>query len=449
MDAATNVILDEAVAVFKDSLREGLEGVSARDMTPEKFSNLEKMLQGVMGKVGSQVEAAFLSACDVDAPHLDRDGKRYYRKYRSDDEYQTFFGKVRVDRTIYQANGENQSVCPMEERAGVIHHNCTPLAAEMMAYGTAILIPTKLEEFCVRFHMMKPCSTVIKDVAREVGESLEESSDAIPEQVRQEWAACREEAKIVALGRDGTMVNVREEGWREAMVGTIRYYGSEETTLEASYVAQMPEYGRARFEEKFTFEVQEALRCVEAGAKVVCLGDGSPGNWQHFDSIPELTGKPRCLDFMHASGRLGKAAEAIFPEDPQRRASWREKYRTILEKRHRGAEMAIRSMRYHLSTIPKRQRGRRSKIRKVIKYFSTNLDKMKYRWLRDRGLPIASGIVEASCKSVIGGRLKLSGMRWSIPGGQAILNLRTCVLSDHRWDIAWSIHLNKHHRKVA
>ena len=37
---------------------------------------------------------------------------------------------------------------------------------------------------------------------------------------------------------------------------------------------------------------------------------------------------------------------------------------------------------------------------------------------------IGSGVVEAGCKTVIGQRLKLSGMRWSEPGATAIAALR-------------------------
>ena len=106
-------------------------------------------------------------------------------------------------------------------------------------------------------------------------------------------------------------------------------------------------------------------------------------------------------------------------------------------------------MRYHLSKIPKRQKKRRHEVTKVIRYFTKNLDKMKYRSLRDRGLPIGSGMVESACKTVVQARLKQSGMRWSIPGGQAILNLRAGVLSDERWDIAWGVHLRKNVRVAA
>ena len=56
-----------------------------------------------------------------------------------------------------------------------------------------------------------------------------------------------------------------------------------------------------------------------------------------------------------------------------------------------------------------------------------------------QGLPIGSGVVEAACKTVIGHRLKRAGMRWSVEGGQSVLNLRVLVLS-HRWEAFWNCH---------
>jgi hypothetical protein len=297
--------------------------------------------------------------------------------------------------------------------------------------------------------MMKPCSTVVKNVAGEVGESFEESWDAIAEESREQLKEGREEAKVVALARDGVMLQVRGEGWREAMVGTVRYYRTRKESIEASYVAPMPEYGRAQFERKLEGEIQEALRSIRSGAKAVCLGDGAVSNWDFFDSIPELARAPRCLDFMHACGHMKDAAKAVFKGDKEAQNTWFKKYRKILKRDRRGAERAIRSMRYHLSKIPERQKKRRHEVTKVIGYFTKNLDRMKYRSLRDRGLPIGSGIVESACKTVVQARLKQSGMRWSIPGGQGIMNLRTSVLSDERWDIAWGMHLRKNVRVAA
>jgi hypothetical protein len=49
---------------------------------------------------------------------------------------------------------------------------------------------------------------------------------------------------------------------------------------------------------------------------------------------------------------------------------------------------------------------------------------MRYHWFRQRGLFVGSGAVEASCKTVIGQRLKQSGMHWTVNGADAVIALR-------------------------
>jgi hypothetical protein len=54
------------------------------------------------------------------------------------------------------------------------------------------------------------------------------------------------------------------------------------------------------------------------------------------------------------------------------------------------------------------------------------------------GLFIGSGVVEAGCKTVIGRRLKQSGMFWSQTGAEDILSLRCLVLGPH-FDSTWKV----------
>ena len=61
---------------------------------------------------------------------------------------------------------------------------------------------------------------------------------------------------------------------------------------------------------------------------------------------------------------------------------------------------------------------------------------MRYRHFRSHGLFTGSGTVEAGCKAVIGQRLKLSGMHWSVPGATGILTLR-CQHASGRWEEIW------------
>ena len=61
---------------------------------------------------------------------------------------------------------------------------------------------------------------------------------------------------------------------------------------------------------------------------------------------------------------------------------------------------------------------------------------MRYARFRDLGMFVGSGAVEAGCKAVIGQRLKLSGMRWSVPGATGIATLR-CQEASNRWEQIW------------
>jgi len=63
---------------------------------------------------------------------------------------------------------------------------------------------------------------------------------------------------------------------------------------------------------------------------------------------------------------------------------------------------------------------------------------MDYAEYIRNGLPIASGVMEAACKTLVTQRLKQSGMAWTQAGGQPILTLRSLIQSD-RWQPAWEL----------
>ena len=81
---------------------------------------------------------------------------------------------------------------------------------------------------------------------------------------------------------------------------------------------------------------------------------------------------------------------------------------------------------------------RRQAIHKALAYFREHRHRMHYADLRARNLPIGSGVVEAACKTLVSQRLKRSGMRWRMTGGQAILTFRALCQSA-RFERAWSL----------
>ena len=60
----------------------------------------------------------------------------------------------------------------------------------------------------------------------------------------------------------------------------------------------------------------------------------------------------------------------------------------------------------------------------ALGYFENNAPRMRYHWFRQCGLFTGSGVVEASCKTVVGQRLKQAGMHWTVNGADAIIALR-------------------------
>lgn len=81
--------------------------------------------------------------------------------------------------------------------------------------------------------------------------------------------------------------------------------------------------------------------------------------------------------------------------------------------------------------------GKKTGARQIkINYFEKNKERMRYKAFRNQGLFIGSGVVEAGCRTVIGQRLKQSGMHWTVPGANNIIALRCCILSNG-WEDFW------------
>jgi hypothetical protein len=76
------------------------------------------------------------------------------------------------------------------------------------------------------------------------------------------------------------------------------------------------------------------------------------------------------------------------------------------------------------------------KIRIEADYFERNAERMRYPKFRRQHLFVGSGVIEAGCKTVIGSRLKQSGMFWTVRGANAIISLRCCNLNN-RFEDYW------------
>ena len=108
-----------------------------------------------------------------------------------------------------------------------------------------------------------------------------------------------------------------------------------------------------------------------------------------------------------------------------------DKLRHVLRHDSDGAAKVIRALVYLRDKHPRRKR-----IAEVLGYFRRHRRRMDYADAAEYNLPIGSGVVEATCKTLATQRLKRSGMRWRHAGGQAILTLRGLAQSN-RFEPDW------------
>jgi hypothetical protein len=161
----------------------------------------------------------------------------------------------------------------------------------------------------------------------------------------------------------------------------------------------------------------------------VFISDGQDALWQaRREWLPERL--VDILDLLHVTPRLWRAAHAFFKEGSREAEDFvRERVLRILQGKVLGVVVGLREMatKRGLSAAKKRT------IAKVCAYFEANHERMRYDEYLKAGYPIASGAVEGACRHLIKDRMERAGMHWTVPGAQAMLDVRSIYVSE-QWD---------------
>ena len=165
------------------------------------------------------------------------------------------------------------------------------------------------------------------------------------------------------------------------------------------------------------------------------LGDGAPWIWNIASSkFPAAT---QIVDLYHAREHLHDLARLLEFMLGEQKEQWLAARMEDLDYGYiDGICKAARV--YPLAGVKK------DELDTALGYFQNNAPRMRYHWFRQCGLFVGSGLLEAGCKSVIGQRLKSSGMRWTVASAGAITALR-CGEASSQWEAIW----NKPHNQTG
>ena len=278
-----------------------------------------------------------------------------------------------------------------------------------------------------------------------------------------EWQPLSASAEVatVSVGLDGAHLNTRQDGWRQAMAGTIALYDVQGERLETLYVGggpgETPPEGKAVFYSRLDALTQRVRECYPQ-AQVVGLSDGAVDLQKYL----AIRTDDYLLDFHHAAEHLSRAAIAFAPDgraDAPQALAWAAEQRRVLRDESGGALKVLALLRERLRRKVKgtkvqgvkspndpevcakpgaMSKATRSAVESVETYFSNHIGNMDYAGWQARKLPIGSGVTEAACKTLIKQRLCQSGMRWSIAGSDALITLRALYLTPRLWKHFWA-----------
>ena len=174
-------------------------------------------------------------------------------------------------------------------------------------------------------------------------------------------------------------------------------------------------------------DAEARRRGAEHIRQLVVLGDGAVWIWNIADALfPAAT---QIVDLYHAREHVHDLANLATRLPRQSHPDWLTERLAELDA---GDIPALTAAGHALKFTGSLARDRD----RQLAYFDVNAHRMRYARFRQLGMFVGSGAVEAGRKAVIGQRLKLSGMHWSIPGATAIATLR-CPEASNRWEQIW------------
>jgi hypothetical protein len=424
-----------------------LAAALAARQTPD-FEAWEALMLQAARQGGAGVLGSLLAHWQAHAPReviRCQCGQRMSSRGRRGKGLLTTLGPVPFGRSFYQCPQCHQGRFPDDERLDVINTMYSPGVRRLMARaGSQTQFEQAAEDLrCYAGLKIEPRE--IERVAEEAGRQVEQWLSDQQEQILHPGVTpaprLGAEAKFY-VSFDGTGVPVRKDELvgrrgkqpdgsartREAKLGCVfTQVGLDKEGYPQREPDSTTYVGAIESSSLFGWRMyaEAVRRGLDQAQTVIALTDGARYNrtivQTHFPDAVHV------VDLFHAYEHLTAIAQMLWGQEAKAPKTWRD----LLE-----AGDICQLVRKAGRQLPASAKTKKAML-KQLHYFEKNASQMRYAEFREKKFFVGSGVVEAGCRTVIGERLKQSGMRWSVRGANAIIALRCCILSG-RFEDFWA-----------
>jgi hypothetical protein len=417
------------------------------------YEDIEVEFGDAVANIERAAHAATLAFLDVDAERILVQGKTYNRSGRQEGVYYSRAGESRVERTVYREAGirNGEQFDPIARRVGAVASGWLPKAAQGIAFlmqqGTEREAAATVNELGT----LRYSSSTFKRVGHEVGHLYRDRRADIEDQLIQVLEV-PDDATSISIALDRVSVPMEEErkrppgrprknapkrnverNYRMAWCGTMTLHSEDTEAIHTIRYGGMPSCDVERLCGRMAADVHFLVQ-ARPDLRVTLLADGAHEMWNlletHFpDSVFGSTNSR--VDFWHTIEKLAAAANTIHGDQNGRLTIRR--WKQLLRRKSQAVDDILEELR--ASGKERVRVGKSLPVHEAITYLENHRERMNYAAARRAGLPIGSGNVEATCKSLFEVRMKRCGSRWHEDTGEDIVQLRVVALSD-RWDSA-------------
>jgi hypothetical protein len=359
----------------------------------------------------------------------------------------TLFGIIALERLRYEpcdAGIGLRCIFPLEQRLGIVAGKASAALASRVGRWTAQYTQETVRQLLQDEHAVAWSVATLRSVAADLSAALaplthQAQVDYVLALLQQAHDSKGRHRPVLSAGRDGIFVPIRQDTkYREAATATLAVLDRAGRRLGTVYLGQMPEAGQGTLSQQLTALLNAVLQGWHGPLpRLQYVTDGGHHPTEYFGTVLQTMEHPRTgqklawhwvLDYYHACLYLTKIAEALFGKGTQAAAAWAAKRRRWLKDKQDGIGRVLHSAAAHawrLEFTPEEQTA----YDEAYQYLRKRQHLMDYWSCRQRGLVIGSGITEAACKTLFTQRFKQSGMKWSLEGGQVVVDLRVLWLS--------------------